>query len=222
MPPRYVIGVDEAGAGAIAGSLVVVAVAFAEDADRVITMWKGVHEDKALQAGDSKGVKNPAHRAALAVAIKATCASIAIIERTAAEIDKRLYGTVFPEAIALAAARCIERLKAADPRIVPEDVLVLIDGELERPNIACPVRLIPDGDKLDWRIGAASIIAKATHDERVEELHRAFPQWGFDQHRGYPTKKHKELLRKRGPIEPHRKSFKPVLAVMPRARGIEE
>src|SRR5882672_3572226 len=111
MATRFVVGVDECGRGALAGPLIVVAVAFPMDADRVTAMWKGVHADKTLVAGDSKGVKNPGHRAALAVAVQATCSSIAMIERSAAEIDKRLLGTVFPEAIQLAAARCIEKLK---------------------------------------------------------------------------------------------------------------
>jgi ribonuclease HII len=222
MAPRYVVGIDESGCGALAGPLIVCAVAFPADADRVTTMWKGIHADKMLAAGDSKGIKNPAHRAALAIAIKATCTSIAVIERSATEIDKRLLGTVFPEAIALAAARCIEKLKSADPGLAPSDILVLIDGEVQRPDLPCPVRLIVDGDKLDWRIGAASVVAKATHDERIDQMHAEYPRWEFDQHRGYPTKKHKELLGRRGPLDVHRKSFRPVQAVMPRPVGIEE
>lgn len=219
---KYVIGVDEAGCGALAGPLIVCAVAFPADADRVTAMWKGIHSDKTLMAGDSKGIKNPAHRAALAIAIKATCSSIAVIERTSAEIDKRLLGSVFPEAIALAAARCIEKLRSAEPGLSPSDISVLIDGDLQRPDLPCPVTCIPDGDKTDWRIGAASIVAKSTHDERIDQIHATYPRWEFDQHRGYPTKKHKQLLSKNGPLDVHRKSFKPVLAVMPRARGVEE
>lgn len=222
MTIRYVVGVDESGCGALAGPLVVCAVAFPAEADRVTTMWKGVHADKLLAAGDSKGIKNPAHRAALAIAIKSTCASIAVIERSASEIDKRLLGTVFPEAIALAAARCVEKLKAVDTTLEPGEILVLVDGDVARPALPCPVRCVPDGDKTDWRIGAASIVAKATHDERIEQLHAEYPRWEFDQHRGYPTKKHKEMLARRGPTDAHRKSFRPVLAVMPKAIGIED
>lgn len=222
MTIRYVVGIDESGCGALAGPLIVCAVAFPAEMDRVTTMWKGVHADKQLTVGDSKGIKNPAHRAALAIAIRATCSSISIIERTAAEIDKRLFGVVFPEAIALAAARCIEKLKSADPALAPADIQVLIDGELQRPDLPCPVRCIADGDKIDWRIGAASVVAKATHDERIEQIHASNPRWEFDQHRGYPTRKHKELLARRGPLDVHRKSFRPVQAAMPRARGVEE
>jgi len=222
MTHRYVVGVDESGCGALAGPLVVVAVAFPVDAERVSSMWKGVYADKTLVAGDSKGIKNPAHRAALSIAVQATCSAVVIIEKSSAEIDARLLGTVFPEAIKLAASRCLERLKTQDPSLEPEDFLVLIDGDLQRPDLPCQVRCIPDGDKLDWHNGAASIVAKATHDKRIEELHKEYPNWGFDKSRGYPTKEHKALLAKRGPIMAHRKSYKPVMAAMPRAQGIED
>lgn len=218
---KYVVGVDEAGCGALAGPLVVAAVAFPADADRVTAIWKGVHADKHLVVGDSKGIKNAAHRAALSIGVLQTCSSMAIIERSAKEIDARLFGTVFPEAIALAAARCIEKLKVTE-NVEAKDILVLIDGDLQKPDLPCQVKCIPDGDKTDWRIGAASIVAKARHDQHMEELHAQYPRWAFDQHHGYPTKKHKELLAERGPTEAHRRSFKPVLAVMPKARGIEE
>jgi ribonuclease HII len=222
MTHRYVIGVDESGCGALAGPLVVVAVAFPVDADRVTAMWKGVYADKTLVAGDSKGIKNQAHREALSIAVQATCSAIVVIEKTSAEIDARLLGTVFPEAIKLATSRCLERLKTLDPSLEPEHFQVLIDGDLERPDLPCLVRCIPGGDRTDWRIGAASIVAKATHDKRMDELHKEYPNWGFDKSRGYPTREHKALLTKRGPTMAHRKSYRPVRATMPRAQGIEE
>jgi ribonuclease HII len=222
MTHKYVIGVDESGCGALAGPLIVVAVAFPIDATRVTAMWTGVYADKTLMAGDSKGIKNPAHREALSIAVQATCSVVVVIEKSAAEIDKRLFGTVFPEAIKLAASRCLERLKTLDPTLEPENFLVKIDGDLERPALPCQVQCIANGDKTDWRIGAASIVAKATHDKRIDELHKEYPNWGFDKSRGYPTREHKALLIKRGPTLAHRKSFRPVQAAMPRAQGMEE
>ncbi len=224
MSPKWIVGVDEAGCGALVGPLVVGAVAFLVDAERVSTVWKGVRGDKTLVAGDSKSIKDPSHREALDAAIKAASPAIAIIERTSADIDARLFGTVFPEAILLAASRCIERLKTLDPSLAPSDVLVRIDGDLDvnYRSLPCPADLVPDGDKTDWRIGAASVIAKAAHDRRIEELHKEYPRWGFDRSRGYPTKEHKALLAERGPIPAHRKSFRPVREAMPRAVGIED
>jgi ribonuclease HII len=222
MSAKWIVGIDEAGCGALAGPLVVCAAAFLSTTERVSAVWRGVRGDKTLFAGDSKSIKDPAHRAALEAAIKAASPAIAVIERTSAEIDARLLGYVFPEAIQLAAARCLERLKSIDPTLSASDVEVLVDGDVERPNLPCPIFCIPDGDKSDWRIGAASIVAKATHDRRIEELHREYPRWGFDRSRGYPTKEHKALLVERGPIPAHRKSFRPVREAMPRAVGIEE
>src|SRR5580692_12865998 len=123
-------------------------------------MWKGVHADKQLVAGDSKGVKNEAHRAALAIAVRASANSVATIEKTAWEIDNRMFSVVFPEALKLAAARCIEKLHSLDPDLSSDEVLVLIDGDVPKPDLPCPVKCIPDGDKKDWRIGAASLVAK--------------------------------------------------------------
>lgn len=218
---KYVVGVDEAGAGTLAGNLIVAAVAFPTDATRVTTMWKGVHADKQLVAGDSKGVKNEAHRAALAIAVRASATSVATIEKTAWEIDNRLFSVVFPEALKLAAARCIEKLHSLDPDLSSDEVLVLIDGDVPKPDLPCPVKCIPDGDKKDWRIGAAALVAKALHDERMNALAAQYPGWQFERHRGYPTKAHKALLSKNGPLDVHRKSFRPVQAVLPPTEGVE-
>lgn len=219
---KYVVGIDEAGCGALAGPLLVVAAAFRADAERVSVTWKGVRSDKVLVAGDSKGIKDPAQRAALAVAIRGAATAYAVIERTPGEIDARLFGYVFPEAVRLAAQRVLEQLSTLDPTLRPDEVSVLVDGDIERPDIPCPVQCIPDGDKTDWRIGAASVIAKNRHDHWMDVLHEQYPKWGFDSHRGYPTKAHKELLAKKGPTDVHRKSFRPVRDVLPRAKGIEE
>jgi ribonuclease HII len=218
---KFIIGVDEAGCGSLIGSLIIAAVAFPADALQTTAPWKSVYGAKTLVAGDSKGVKNPAHRAALSVAIQNTCAALVVVEKTSTEIDARLLGTVLPEAIQLAAARCLERLSALNPALCREDFLVRIDGDLAKPDLPCVVQCIPDGDKLDWRIGAASIIAKATHDKRIDALHAEYPNWGFDRSRGYPTREHKAFLALRGATRVHRKSYQPVRNTLPIAKGIE-
>jgi ribonuclease HII len=219
---RYIVGVDESGCGTLAGPLVVCAVAFPVTMQRVEVEWRGVRSNKMLVAGDSKTVKDQAQRSALARMITDTATSMAVIERTASEIDARLFGTVFPEAVRLAASRCVEQLTVRDPSLQPPNILVIIDGDLERPTMPCPVECIAGADGVDWRVGAASIVARARHDVRMDELHEAYPTWGFDAHRGYPTKGHKELLNKRGPSPVHRRSFRPVMAASPRAKGVEE
>lgn len=223
--PKYVIGVDEVGCGAIAGPLVVAAVAFRADAPRVTTEWRGVRGVKALAADDSKKIKAPEQRAVLDAAIRATAVAHAIIERTPAEIDARLLREVFPEALRLAIQRCAEQLAMAlgNFSLRKDELLVLVDGDLERPDVPCPVRMVPGGDALDWRIGAASIVAKACHDRYMARLAAEHPDWSFDKHRGYPTPKHLDQLHRDGVLDQvHRKTFAPVRAARGPIPGMED
>lgn len=223
MTQRYVIGVDESGCGTLAGPLLVAAVAFEADAERIHALWRTAGRgSRRLEASDSKRIKNPDQRAALAEAIKASARAFSVIERSAAEIDARLFGTVFPEAVQLALSRCLEHLATRIPGLKPSDVLTLVDGDIEKPKAPCEVRLVPGGDASDWRIGAASILARVAHDEWVSRAIERFPKWGFESHRGYPTKAHKAMLADKGPTPLHRRSYRPVMDVSPRAVGIEE
>ena len=67
------------------------------------------------------------------------------------------------------------------------------------------------GDAKSISIGAASILAKVTRDHLMEEYAKIYPEYGFDKHKGYVTKMHKEALEKYGPCPIHRKSFAPVV-----------
>lgn len=224
---RYVIGVDEVGCGAIAGPLVVAAVAFRADAPRVTAEWRGVRGIKTLAADDSKKIKTSEQRAVLDTAIRANAVAHAVIERSAGEIDARLLREVFPEALRLAIQRCVEQLvMTISPgrfQIQKDDLLVLVDGDLERPDVPCPVRMVPGGDALDWRIGAASVVAKACHDRHMARLALEYPSWSFDKNRGYPTPKHLDQLHRDGILDQvHRKTFGPVRAARGPIPGMEE
>lgn len=222
---EYVIGVDEVGCGAIAGPLVVAAVAFRADAPRVTAEWRGVRGVKTLTADDSKKIKTLEQRAVLDTAIKMAAAAHAVIERTPSEIDARLLREVFPEAIRLAIQRCAEHLamRLGVLGLRKDNLLVLVDGDLERPNVPCPVRMVPGGDALDWRIGAASVVAKACHDRHMTHLAVEHPGWSFDRHRGYPTPKHLDQLYRDGALDQvHRKTFAPVRAARGPIPGMEE
>lgn len=221
---QYIVGLDEAGCGALAGPLVVAAVAFKVDAVKVTAPWITVRgPQKTLAVADSKKVKDPHQRAVLAEAVRQQCVTFSIVERSPREIDERLMRTVFPEAVQLAASRCLETLHTGRPWLQPTDVLLLVDGDIERPRVPCPLRMIPGGDATHWQISAASILAKNKHDAYVDKMCRDYPRWDFDKHRGYPTPAHKDLLRKRGLIEDvHRKSFGPVRTSRGPIPGFEE
>ncbi|MEQ9021514.1 MAG: ribonuclease HII, partial [Pseudomonadales bacterium] len=87
--------------------------------------------------------------------------------------------------------------------------LVLVAGN-RNPDISVACRAIVGGDAIEPEISAASILAKVFRDQQMLEYHRQYPRYGFDRHKGYPTKLHREMLRIHGPTEIHRKSFAPV------------
>jgi len=211
MTQPIVIGVDEAGRGALAGPLVVCATAFHCDTPIVTTTYHGLRGDRTIAAGDSKSFTNTLYREVLDTAIRKIAVAISIIEYSAQEIDTRLMHVVFPEALRLAIARITENLVQRGFGGGVDGYVVKLDGEMPPlSNIPCTVHAIPDGDKKIWQIGAASIVAKVYRDRRMDELHQLYPAWGFDTHRGYPTTEHKKLLKVLDTTTVHRRTFRPV------------
>ena len=86
---------------------------------------------------------------------------------------------------------------------------LLVDGN-QSPPTGIPTATIIKGDSLSKSIGAASIIAKCMRDQIMIDYHEEWPQYGFDQHKGYGTKVHLEALEKHGPCPIHRFSFAPL------------
>jgi ribonuclease HII len=87
--------------------------------------------------------------------------------------------------------------------------LVLVDGN-RIPEIDIYARAIIKGDTKEPSISAASILAKVTRDREMLQMHQQYPDYGFDQHMGYPTKMHLLKLAQNGLIPGYRHSFKPV------------
>ena len=90
--------------------------------------------------------------------------------------------------------------------IKPEHVLI----DAMKLNLEMPSTSIIHGDSLSLSIAAASVIAKVTRDEMMYELHKKYPNYHFDKHKGYPTKLHLECLEKYGPLDNYRFTYKPV------------
>ena len=91
---------------------------------------------------------------------------------------------------------------------VPE--LLLIDGNRFKPYKDVPYECIIKGDGKYLSIAAASIVAKVTRDRLMENYHEYYPQFDFFRHKGYPTRAHKEAIRKFGYCPIHRRTFKGV------------
>jgi len=90
---------------------------------------------------------------------------------------------------------------------------VLVDGN-KCPKLPYITEAIVQGDSKVESIGAASILAKVFRDRQLVTLDKLYPQYGFAQHKGYPTKAHIEALEKHGPIAEHRRSFGPVFRLL--------
>lgn len=140
-------------------------------------------------------------RNALAVTIKKYAKAWAIAFASVQEIDQ--FNIL--QASLLAMKRAVESLP-----FIPD--LVLVDGN-QSPRLKCTVRTIIRGDSLIPEISAASILAKTARDAEMQRLHQYFPQYGFDQHKGYPTELHLAALQQHGACAIHRQSFAPIRAL---------
>lgn len=190
---RAVAGVDEAGRGPLAGPVVAAAVILAGPADGLPADGipiEGLNDSKQLTAS---------RREALYPLIMARARAVGIGVVDAADIDRLniLQATI------LAMKQAIEKLDQ------PPDY-VLIDA-LTLPNLSLPQKGIIKGDALSASIAAASIIAKVTRDRMMDDLHKRYPHYGFDIHKGYGTRLHLARLREAGPCEAHRKTFRGVV-----------
>ena len=182
---RLICGVDEAGRGPLAGSVVAAAVIL--DPSRPIS---GLADSKKLSAKV---------RERLAVEIRAQALAWAIGEATAAEIDQ----INILQATFLAMRRAVEGLSVAPGH-------ALIDGNRIPAGLPCSAEAIIKGDAKEPAISAASILAKTFRDAQLIELDQIYPQYGFARHMGYPTAAHLDALRLHGPSPAHRRSFGPV------------
>ncbi|PYD86526.1 ribonuclease HII [Pseudomonas syringae pv. pisi] len=192
LPPRLrpfteldiVCGVDEAGRGPLAGPVFAAAVIL--DPLRPI---EGLRDSKKL---------TEARRDELAPLIREHALAWAIAECSCEEIDS----INILQATMLAMRRAVEALQTAP-------TLALIDGN-RCPQMDVRAHAIVEGDDKVNAISAASILAKTARDAALVRLHDLYPQYGFDQHKGYGTPLHLERLRLHGPSPAHRRSFAPV------------
>ena len=182
-------GVDEAGRGPLAGAVFAACVVL-NPANKI----EGISDSKKL----SEKKRNK-----LAYLIKRDSMAWAVASASVEEIDK----INILQASLLAMKRAVESLP-----FLPNKILV--DG-IHSPKLNLQVQTVIKGDSLVPEISAASILAKTARDAEMYCLHKSFPDYGFDQHKGYPTKKHLEALQIHGISIVHRRSFSPVRKLIP-------
>ncbi len=185
---NLVCGVDEAGRGPLAGSVYAAAVIL--DVNNPI---EGLADSKKL---------SEKKRDFLSAEIKQKALAWGIASCTAKEIDE----INILQASLLAMKRAIEAMQAQF-NITPN--LVQVDGN-KTPKISLPCEAIVKGDSKVQAISAASILAKVARDAELYELDKQYPQYGFAQHKGYPSPAHLLALRTHGICPEHRLSYGPV------------
>lgn len=188
----FIAGVDEAGRGPLAGPVVAAALVFERD-----FLENGGAESFAGLT-DSKALSEKRRQIFFEQLIDCPFVhtSFAVIESD--EIDSINILQATWKAMAAALSK-LDR--------IPD--LALVDGNPVR-GLPCNSQNIVKGDAKSLSIAAASIIAKVTRDRMMVELDVKYPEYGFAQHKGYGTKKHLEAIRKHGPLDCHRKTFRPI------------
>ena len=181
-------GCDEAGRGPLAGSVFAAAVILPPDF-------------RCELLNDSKQLTEK-QRYALRPLIEREAIAWAVVEVTAQEIDR----------INILQASITGMQRALDQLSVrPQHILV--DGNKWRPYVpegelmAIQADTVVHGDATYMSIAAASVLAKTYRDDYMLRLHEEYPQYGWADNKGYPTKQHYEALRQFGPTPYHRKSF---------------
>ena len=176
-----ICGVDEAGRGPLAGDVYAAAVILTDG-----TLIDYLNDSKKI----SESRRELLYDEVIAKA-EAYCIATASVE----EIDS----LNILNATMLAMKRAIEGLG-----IKPD--IALIDGN-RLPELECPAQCVIKGDATSASIAAASVLAKVARDRYMRELAAKYPEYCFEQHKGYGTALHCEMLRKYGPSEVHRRSF---------------
>jgi ribonuclease HII len=193
---EYIVGVDEVGRGPLAGGVLAAAVIL--DSKVII---EGLNDSKKL---------SKKKRIMLDKQIRELALDYAYGYVDENEIDSiNIY-----QASKLAMIRAIKSLNKRVDYIL-SDAMPL--KELDIPFFA-----IIKGDSLSASIAAASIIAKVKRDEIMDKFSQRFPEYGFENHKGYPTKFHLQQLKKYGPCKLHRKTYKPVKDLLLQQLSLED
>jgi len=184
----YIAGCDEVGRGPLAGPVVAAAVVLNKD-----DVIEGLNDSKKL---------SEKKRILLEKEIKERAIAYEFVYIWPKEIDKiNIY-----QASKKAMIEAIRKLE-------PQPTFVLSDA-MPLPALDIPFESIIKGDSKSASIAAASIIAKQERDRYMIEISKKYPNYGFEKHKGYPTKLHVEALQKYGVLEIHRRTYKPVYDIL--------
>ncbi|TET84497.1 MAG: ribonuclease HII [Candidatus Nealsonbacteria bacterium] len=200
---KRVACLDEAGRGPLSGPVIAAAVII-----KPCLKWKFKH----LQIKDSKKL-TPKRRKELYKILINPLRQLADggpqIKWGIGRVSEKVIDKInILEATKLAMKRAIQKLNK-------KPKFLIIDGNF-KINSSISQKSIIKADEKVFSCAVASILAKVTRDRMMERYHQKYPKYGFDRHKGYPTKLHRKMLKKYGPCKIHRKSFKPVKTCKPK------
>lgn len=187
---KYIGGVDEVGRGPLIGNVVAACCVLPKD-----FKLKGLTDSKKL----SEKKRNEYY-----IYIKEHALAYAIGEVTPKEIDEINIYEASRKAMMIAIKKVREQINLEH---------VLVDA-MPLPDLDIQHTPIIKGDAKSISIAASSVLAKVTRDNQMYELDKKYPEYGFKDHKGYPTKKHIEAINTYGLIEGYRETYGPVKKVL--------
>lgn len=179
----YECGTDEAGRGCLAGPVTAAAVILPN------TFKNNLLNDSKLLSEKKRHILKP------------------IIEEEAVAFS---YAHIWPEEIDkinILNASILGMHKSIETLSLKPD-FIIVDGNRFKPFNDVPFKTIVKGDSKYLSIAAASVLAKTNRDLYMEKIHEEFPMYNWKQNKGYPTKEHREAIKKYGISKYHRKTFK--------------
>jgi len=196
---KYVVGLDEAGRGALCGPVVVAAVVINSSFKFQVLGLEHLKDSKKLTPKKREEfykilTNHPQVKWGIGRVSEKVIDKINILEATK-----------------LAMKRAIKNLKKKYRRVS----FLILDGNFEIDS-PIPQKSIVKADEKVFSCACASILAKVYRDRIMRRYHKKYSQYRFDKHKGYPTKQHRKMLRKHGPCKIHRKTFKPVKKMLNR------
>lgn len=202
---QFVIGVDEAGRGPLAGPVVASAVLIFPETISSEGKFKRefIRDSKTLSEKQREEVYRN-------VCDNPDLFQVGIGEVSNLMIDKiNILNATFL-AMRLAVDELLTKLFQDEKffkKIKREKICLFVDGNRKIPKISLEQKIFSKGDRDFFSIAVASICAKVTRDRMMKKIHKDFPEYFFEQHKGYGTKLHYEKIKKFGPCRIHRKSF---------------
>ena len=207
---QYVIGIDEAGRGPLAGPVVAVAALLKARSMALRNAngkeWDLVRDSKTLSEKQREGIYGFIFEhfyIGIGICTHQTVDRMNILQASFLAMKRALTYLTDDLSVHM-------RKKNLTWTMFEQQAIVLVDGNQMIPQYSLPQHAIVQGDRIVKSIAAASVIAKVTRDRMMYDAHIQYPHYGFDRHKGYGTTAHMDALRIYGPCPIHRSSFAPV------------